>query len=68
MSKYTRKEIKAAEKIVDKLFHELATGIQFNIFNLGKITRPTESIYLETKSEDQAREEMKSKIQIYREN
>lgn len=59
---------KKIESQVNAMFHRIASGIQFDIFNLGKISDSAKTVLLAGGTEAEAEVAMQGAIALYREN
>jgi hypothetical protein len=60
--------LKQAERIAEQIFYKIANGVQFNIFDLSKVSKPAESVLLAGGTVEAATEAMQAAVQIYRLN
>lgn len=62
------KSNKKIEAQVGAMFHRIASGIQFDIMNLGKISNAAKSVLMAGGTDEQAEVAMQDAIAKYREN
>ena len=60
--------MKKIERVVNAMFHRIATGIQFDIMNLGKISDAAKSVLMAGETEAEVEAAMQEAISKYREN
>jgi hypothetical protein len=68
MTMSTKKEIAAAEVTAAVIFNRIGKGVQFSIFDLGKISQAAEQVLLAGGTEQEAEAAMAEAIAKYRKN